>query len=162
MHILVAGPESSGTRMVTVFLQRAGASRVTHSSPAFKKPLDRWTSAKYNPGAYDAVVMVVRNGIWNERSMENRHRFRSDKYDSPREQIAVDLYEILMAFAGLRPVHVVTYESLVYETEHCLRTLAESFGLPVPAIFDDVQNGNEKFWSDNAWPGDDRTLEERW
>lgn len=157
MRILCVGPESSGTRLMTTILRATGA-EVSHSSPAYKPSLG---GVKYSPYEYDAVVLVIRNGSWNVRSMQNRKRFRNT-YESPQRQIMLDIWDVLRDLAHDHiNVHIVTYESLVYETEHCLRALCQDLDLPAPVGYDEVQNGNEKFWADDAWAGDDRPLHER-
>jgi hypothetical protein len=132
---------------------------IEHSSPAYRD-VRHGTSMKYFPGDYDAVVMMVRNGAWNAKSLLNRDRAHSS-FDSPEAQILTDIADIACAFVDSdTPVFIVTYESMVYETEHCLYELCQQLGVDYPAHFEPVLNGNEKFWG-KGWAGDDRELHHR-
>lgn len=161
MKILVVGPESSGTRMMCAILAKSEGVEVVHSSPAYKEEIE--AGYKYFPPDYDAAVLIVRNGIWNARSMVERNHFRGDIYGSPAQQIVSDLSDVTGMFSKYPeiPMFVVTYESMVYETRRCIFTLCEALDIPLPLDYDAVQNGNEKFWSTNGWGGDNRTLAER-
>lgn len=158
MKILVVGPESSGTRMLAAILGKTGH-EIIHSSPAFRMFMDDGNGqpVKYF-NEYDKVVLIIRNGVWNEQSMQLRGRAVKE----PRAQIAEDILDVLIDFRrwGV-PVIIQTYESLVYEQDKALWELCNALGIDPPIKYDQIMNGNEKFWSQSGWPGDDRDLSER-
>jgi len=160
MKICVCGPESSGTRMATALIAKCPGVEAYHSSPAFRKMV----MGKDGPYKYwaecDKAVLVIRNGSWNAKSMVNRERLAGD--DAPFTQITNDVLEVLWDFRRVKvPVFIVTYESLVYETEHTIKALCADLDIPEPTGYDEIKNGNEKFWSADGWAGDNRELTER-
>ena len=139
-RILVTGPESSGTKMVCALLRQAGAV-VTHSSPNYKSEQD---STPHDIGDFDDVVLVVRNGFCNMKSMLDAGHAESE--EEAAWMIGNGLKFILTTHdLWTDNLHVVTYESLVHE-EEALLTLCKTLGLDASKIVDKVGDGNAKYY----------------
>ncbi len=154
MKVLVTGPESSGTKMLSALLRQAGA-EITHSSPNYKSEQD---STPHDMKSFDAVVLIVRNGYCNIKSMIDANHAEDEK--EAKWMIGNGLKFILTTH-GLWTdnFYVTTYESIVHEPES-LSKLCRSLGLDPSKITDKVGDGNAKYYGGEHFR-DQRELHER-
>lgn len=154
LRVLVTGPESSGTKMLSSLLRQAGA-EVTHSSPNYKSEQDHHP---HDMKDFDAVVLIVRNGYCNAQSMLDAGHAESEK--EAKWMIGNGL-KFILSNHGLWTdnLYVVTYESLVHERESIVQ-LCESLNLDVSQTTDKIGDGNVKYYGGDHFR-DQRELHER-
>lgn len=153
MTILVTGVESSGTKLAAHLLERAGA-RVVHSSPHYRLEQGK---ELHDGLRFDAVVVVVRSSHPHIHSMVEAGHAKS--LSIARLMAADGLALILDSLQTLGHVHLITYESLVYEPD-ALKVLCNALGLRDDFEHDEVGNGNAKYYGGEVFR-DDRPLHER-
>lgn len=153
VSVLVTGPESSGTRLTASLLRAAGAN-VVHSSPHYRV---RMGEELHDGAAFDAVVVVVRMGHANARSMvDNEH---AADLAVARSMVPGGIHMILEALASFDTCHIVTYEALVHEPG-ALRALCRDLDLAEEFEHEPVGAGNSKYFGGEFFR-DVRDLEER-
>lgn len=156
-RILCTGVESSGTKLTTDLLRKAGKEQgveVIHSSPNYRA----WMGRPPHRGSdFDAVVLVVRSSHTNIRSMvENEHAVGKEH---ARFMLGAGLRYILEGIDSETDLHVVTLEALIYERD-ALVALCEDLGLD-PNFPHYIGNPNEKYFGSGPYFRDSRSLEER-
>lgn len=154
-RILVAGPESSGTKMLAELLTRAGAD-VVHHSPNYRL----WNGDEFHRARdFDKVVIIVRNGFANAKSMVDNHH--ADSEDRGRVMQAQGLLSILSNLWAFSNVYFTTYEALVHEQPDSVYALIDQMELPLLPLNVSIGNGNAKYYGGDYFR-DARDLHERW
>lgn len=154
LRVLLAGPESSGTKMLAAILGQLGAD-VVHHSPNY------WSWDGYEPHrakSFDAVVVLIRSGETTARSMlDSGHAANFHRARVMQASALLAIFSTLHSFAN---VHIVTYESLVYEPG-ALILLARNIGLNPDLPHDEVRNANVKYYGGEEVFRDQREISER-
>lgn len=159
MRVLCTGIESSGTKLCTDLLRKAGADAV-HSSPNHRK---RRGEFPHEASGFDAVVLVIRNWFAQTRSaVEHGH---ANDFEDARLQTFWGLSYVLfgLSYGGPPNLYVVTYESLVSEPRAAFGKLCQELGLEEPEGYE-IGDGNAKYiqpGNDAVYFRDQRELHER-
>lgn len=165
--VLVIGPESSGTKLVTQILVANGcAGTFTDSQPWFPKgnlPVrGRWEcfvtrcslphgDVWYEPRVLirrfeaNAVVLTVREKTAMVRSQVNRGHVRSEA--KALERIAKAFRVMAQVPAYCEDVYVMPYEALVLSPEVVQKGLLAWLGLPQRHVID-VYDGDSKHYKE--------------
>jgi hypothetical protein len=152
MKILVVGPEAGGTKMVSGLLKQAGA-EVEHCSPMYRQV--SWRQELPHPDLFERVVLVIRNGSWRERASADTGHTPPQHLEMARWWGAEGIRMVMERYHPSRAVHIVTYESLVYEPA-ALHFLLQDLSLdpPTDAQYDPIGNANEKWWGGKEFRDD--------
>lgn len=157
--VLVLGPESSGTKMVTSLLRRLGVDAIHRSVPYGLE----WATM-IRDQAWTDVVVVVRHGPVVARSQVEQHLPRDVEMaqDAIVEALTLIMHDLVRNHVRR---HIVTYEAFVLNPEGALQLLTEDMEFEVPyeqleEACKDVGDANGK-WYGNGDFRDQRVVEER-
>jgi len=131
--LLVTGPESSGTSLVTRMLRAAGGV-VAHRSATYP---DDWADLPALAADCEAVIMVYRDPFATMASQIAGGLSPNEAWRKLQ-----DGYRQLAAIAHRR-VYCLTYEQLVLEPES-IRPLLTDLGLDAAVVLEPVTNENVK------------------
>jgi len=134
MRVLVTGPESSGTSLVSRIFRAAGAD-VAHRSATYRND---WADLPALAAACDETVVVYRDPMATLRSGVRQGLYYADALDRLH-----DGYRNIADLFTLRRVRVwcVTYEQLVLDQDS-IRPLLYILGLDGGVEFELVTNQN--------------------
>ena len=169
---LVLGPMSSGTRLATEILCRAGcegdhghSQRLDQHDPTGTPIVWRRSFPHGKRGEWPAIhalyrrlslvhgyqvrgVVTVRDPGPMALSQLQRHPRHVESRADAQAQIARAYCEIWMQLDALAiEATVCVYESLVLNPEHAQRALLRRLGLPVPAALVEIRDGNAPRWA---------------
>lgn len=137
MKVVVTGPESSGTSLVSRIFRDAGA-QVFHRSATYG---DQWQSLVELADSCDAMVVVYRDPIATGRSQQAQGLtpFQAGV------KLGDGYYNIACAIRLVSvPVVCITYEQLVLDS-NSIRPLLVVMGLDADVQIEEVTNENAKY-----------------
>lgn len=141
MKVVVTGPESSGTSLVSRIFRAAGA-EVFHRSATYGNDYPNLVALA---DSCDAMIVVYRNPISTMKSQE------ADGLTSNKARIKLydGYYQIARAITLVSvPVWCITYEQLILDP-NSIRSLLALLGLNADVDIEDVRNENAKYTNEH-------------
>lgn len=137
MKVVVTGPESSGTSLVSRILHDAGA-QVFHRSATYRED---WPNLVQLADSCDAMIVVYRDPIATMKSQQAQGLLT----DQARNKLRDGYYQISWAVRLVSvPIWCITYEQLVLDS-NSIRPLLELLGLNADVHIEEVRNENAKY-----------------
>lgn len=137
MKVVVTGPESSGTSLVSRIFRSAGAD-VYHRSATYR---DEWMMLVPLADACDAMIVVYRDPIATMKSQQAEGL----SYHDAQAKLRAGYLEIACAIRLVTvPVWCVTYEQLVLDS-NSIRPLLANLELDSNVDIEQVRNENTKY-----------------
>lgn len=137
MKIVVTGPESSGTSLVSRILRDAGA-EVFHRSATFR---DDWVNLTALADKCDTMIVVYRDPMATMKSQEAEGLLPFQAYIKLRSGYLEIAYATRLVTV---PVWCITYEQLVLDS-NSIRPLLAYLGLNADVDIEEVRNENAKY-----------------
>jgi hypothetical protein len=137
MKVVVTGPESSGTSLVSRIVRDAGA-QVFHRSATYDED---WPSLVQLADSCDAMIVVYRDPIATMKSQQAQGLIT----DQARRKLRDGYYQISWAVRLVSvPIWCITYEQLVLDP-NSIRPLLDLMGLDSNIHIEEVSNENAKY-----------------
>lgn len=137
MKVVVTGPESSGTSLVSRILRDAGA-KVFHRSATYRND---WPNLVTLADSCGAMIVVYRDPIATMKSQQTQGLTADEAWIKLRDGYCVIAWTLRLISV---PVWCITYEQLVLDP-NSIRPLLEWLGLNTDVAIEDVRNENAKY-----------------
>lgn len=138
MKILVAGPESSGTRLLARLVANLGVEVLHKSMPHGPD----WPDV--NALDCDRAVFILRDWHATLESQKNAGHLNYWPLHDPEDRLRTSIAKM---FVFEKPYVLVTYEGLVKRPVATLYWIADWLGVPRQPLPEDVFDGNDKWLS---------------
>lgn len=137
-RILVTGPESSGTTLLSRIFEVAGADKVYHRSATYAGDYPAMRPLANHE--CDAVIVIFRNPVvtmWSQNWAADPYRKLQQGY-----------HEIFRALADIdTPIYVVSYEQIIWRPQS-LQPLLHNLGLDPDATYEvEIRDENAKYFA---------------
>lgn len=137
MKVVVTGPESSGTSLVSRIFRAAGA-EVFHRSATYR---NNWPNLVTLTDSCDAMIVVYRDPVATMKSQQAQGLTADEACSKLRDGYCVIAWTLRLVSV---PVWCITYEQLVLDC-NSIRPLLDELSLNADVDIEEVRNENAKY-----------------